>query len=196
MTAHVEIWRPGGGVDLVPLTEARVTVGRAPDNDVCLAPDRRVSSLHAVLESFSDDWLVRDMDSTNGTLLRGERILTQRRLRDGDQLVLGETRLVFRTTAPAEPTQTGPGKPPELTPRERDVLRALCRPLATRSGFVEPASLQDIANELFVTQAAVKQHIGRLYDKFNIEERRRVELANRAIRSGVVSLSDLRPESG
>ena len=58
--------------------------------------------------------------------------------------------------------------PPTLTPRERDVLVALCRPLLARDMFTEPASTRAIADELVITQAAVKQHLANLYDKFGI----------------------------
>lgn len=48
---------------------------------------------------------------------------------------------------------------PSLTTRERDVLVALCRPLLDRDMFTEPASTRAIADELAITQAAVKQHL-------------------------------------
>ena len=80
---------------------------------------------------------------------------------------------------------------PNLTRRERDVLIALCRPAASSEVFVEPASVREIAHELVVTDAAVKQHLQHLYDKFGIAEsepRRRLALAREALRREVVSL--------
>jgi DNA-binding NarL/FixJ family response regulator len=61
--------------------------------------------------------------------------------------------------------------------------------------FAEPASLHDIATVLVVTEAAVEQHLLRLYDKFGIAPgtgSRRSRLANEAVRRGAVSLADLR----
>ena len=81
-----------------------------------------------------------------------------------------------------------------VTPRERDVLLALCRPAATAELFVQPASVREMAQVLDVTDAAVKQHLLNLYAKFGIvggEERRRVALAREALRSGVIGLADL-----
>ena len=51
-----------------------------------------------------------------------------------------------------------------------------------------------MAGELFVTEAAIKQHLQNLYDKFAIpsEGERRVRLANEAIRRGAVTLAMLR----
>ena len=85
--------------------------------------------------------------------------------------------------------------PPELTPRERDVLVALCRPLLARDMFTEPAPTRAIAQELVITQAAVKQHLANLYEKFAIppgDTHRRARLANEALRRGAVSLTELR----
>jgi DNA-binding NarL/FixJ family response regulator len=86
------------------------------------------------------------------------------------------------------------GQLPDVTPRERDVLVALCRPAASPQLFVEPASVREIAATLAVSEAAVKQHLLNLYEKFGIGdggERRRVALARTAIRSGVVAVGEL-----
>lgn len=86
------------------------------------------------------------------------------------------------------------GHLPELTPRERDVVVALCRPATSSELFVEPSSVREIAALLEVSEAAVKQHLLNLYDKFGIvdgDERRRVALARAAIRTGVVGVGDL-----
>lgn len=83
---------------------------------------------------------------------------------------------------------------PALTRRERDVLVELCRPMLGAEAFKEPASTRRIAEALVVSDAAVKQHLLRLYDKFDVyeaAERRRVKLANEAVRRGAVSVADL-----
>jgi hypothetical protein len=78
---------------------------------------------------------------------------------------------------------------PELTRRERDVLVSLCRPLHGDDVVAQPATVKEIAGELVVTEAAVKQHLLHLYDKLGIAqggERRRVALAREAIRLRLV----------
>jgi DNA-binding NarL/FixJ family response regulator len=78
----------------------------------------------------------------------------------------------------------------ELTRRERDVLLALCRPVLDGDVFTEPASVREIAAALVVTEAAVKQHLLHLYDKFGIDDpgtRRRLLLAREAMRRGAHS---------
>jgi DNA-binding NarL/FixJ family response regulator len=137
---------------------------------------------------------VRDLGSRNGTFVNGKRIIGESALHSGDEVLLGRLRLLFR--GPAGGTETAAiAEPPPITPRERDVLRALCRPLLTGDVFTEPASIRAIAAELVVSEAAVKQHLSRLYDKFDVaadSERRRVQLANAAVARGAVRLGDLR----
>ena len=174
----------------------RTTVGKAPENDISLAEDSTASHLHAMLERFPAGWCVSDLGSSNGTWVNGERIWSSRRLRDGDEIRLGQSRLIFREPLSVDGTKTEvEDAPPTLTTRERDVLLALCRPLLDRDMFTEPASTRSIADELVITQAAVKQHLANLYDKFGIppsDSNRRAGLANDALRRGAVSLNQLR----
>jgi pSer/pThr/pTyr-binding forkhead associated (FHA) protein len=177
------------------LAAERSTIGKAAENDVALADDATASHLHAVLERFAAGWCVTDLGSSNGTWVNGERIWASRRLRNGDEIRVGQTRLLFRDPlgVAGAPTEAELA-PPDLTPRERDVLVALCRPLLARDMFTEPASTRAIAEELVITQAAVKQHLANLYDKFGIapeDDHRRARLANEALRRGAVSLTEL-----
>ena len=90
---------------------------------------------------------------------------------------------------------TGDGRRVVLTPRERDVLSALCDPLFGGDPFPQPASTRAIAQSLVVTEAAVKQHLLHLYDKFGIPEgadNRRLRLATEAVRVGIVALDGSR----
>src|SRR3954469_19287833 len=74
----------------------RTTVGKAVENDVALEHDPMASHLHAVLERFEAGWCVTDLGSSNGTWVNGERIWSSNRLRHGDEIRVGQTRLVFR----------------------------------------------------------------------------------------------------
>ena len=79
---------------------------------------------------------------------------------------------------------------PELTRRERDVLAALCRPLTTSGPVLMPATVREIAAELVVTEAAIKQHLLNLYDKFEVPEgagSRRIALARVAVQRGFLA---------
>lgn len=190
--ATLEIWALDG-VRRVEVAR-RMTVGKGAGNDIVL-DDPTVSRLHAALEEFAEGWCVTDVGSSNGTYLNGERIWTQQRLRHGDEIRVGRTRLLFRSSADSAASRTeSEDAPPSLTPRERDVLVVLCRPLLARDLFTEPASIKEIATELFVSEAAVKQHLSNLYDKFAVGDdltHRRTRLANEAIRRGAVTIAGL-----
>lgn len=204
MSCHLEVSKPSGR-ELIPLSGQRVTLGKAAINEVSLAHDETVSRLHAVLENLGFAWSIRDMGSRNGTYLNGEKITAERVLRSGDEVRVGKSRLIFwevrdsgegkldEETVTAQPIE----QPPQLTRRELDVLVVLCRPLVSDDPFPEPASVRRMASELFVTEAAVKQHLQNLYDKFAIpaEGDRRVRLANEALRRGAVTLAQLRDSS-
>jgi len=195
MAGYLEAWKPGP--ELVPLGGDKVTVGKDPENDLVIATDGTVSRLHAVLERIGTGWVLRDLGSRNGTFVNGERLYSERVLRPGDEIRLGQTRLVYRAedAGPAVTMTEAAQPPPALTAREREVLLALCAPLLEGSLFTEPASVRDVAATLVVTEAAVRQHLLRLYEKFGVPdtgERRRVLLANDAISRGAVTVGDLR----
>jgi DNA-binding CsgD family transcriptional regulator len=191
----LELWVHGNRT-LVQLDGTRTTIGSAPDNDVVL-DDRTVSRLHAMLERLPGGWTVRDLGSRNGTFLNGKRISELTVLRPGDRVRLGSAEAIFRGSGsgPVEGGTAPIAPAPELTRREVDVLVALCRPLAERDIFCEPASTKEIADALTVTEDAVKKHLVRLYEKFGIYEgpgSRRTRLANAALSTGAISLSSIK----
>jgi hypothetical protein len=193
VSSYVEVWGRSGR-ELRALGSERMTVGTLESNDVVVDADG-VSRVHAVFERFGDAWCVRDLGSRNGTFVNGGRIIGEQALHSGDEILLGRLRLLFHS-APRGSKTVAIAQPPPLTPRERDVLVALCRPLLTGDAFTEPASIRAIAAELVVSEAAVKQHLSRLYVKFEVSaegERKRVQLANAAVARGAVKLGDLRP---
>jgi DNA-binding CsgD family transcriptional regulator len=199
MAAYLEVWTPAGR-ELVALKAGRLTLGTDRTNDLPLPADPTLSRLHAVLERYGAGWCVRDLDSRNGTFVNGQRVWRERPLRPGDELRVGATRLVYRSDQPAGDAKATQASepPPQLTRREREVLLVLCRTVLAGAAFTEPASIREIADALVVSEAAVKQHLGHLYDKFGIHgggERRRVQLANEALRRGAVTIAGLRQQA-
>ena len=189
-----------GDQAIVALDEfERLTIGRRPGNEIALEWDSEVSRVHAALERVGADWVVADDGlSRNGTWVNGERVTGRRRLRNGDVVAVGATALAF--VAPGEagsqPTATagGPHVGAALSPAQRRVLLALCRPY--RDGaFATPASNQQIADELVVSVDAVKSTLRALFSAFGLEalpqNRKRASLAEVALRSGVIARRDL-----
>jgi DNA-binding NtrC family response regulator len=80
------------GKELV-LQKALVSIGTLPENDLALT-DPTVSRRHAVVEEKSDGYVLRDLDSTNGTLLDGVRV-REGYLAPGAVIRLGQTDISF-----------------------------------------------------------------------------------------------------
>jgi pSer/pThr/pTyr-binding forkhead associated (FHA) protein len=77
----------------VVLGEFVVTVGRMPESTIVLA-DPNVSRNHAEVRPQGDGYVVVDLGSTNGTRVNGVRV-SEQALRDGDEIMFGNTRVVF-----------------------------------------------------------------------------------------------------
>ncbi|MEI7032695.1 DUF1707 and FHA domain-containing protein [Streptomyces pratensis] len=73
-------------------------IGRDPANGLRLNHET-VSRLHAELTAQGARWVLRDLGSTNGTCVNGQRLVGSLPVRDGDQVSFG--RMSFRLTAPA-----------------------------------------------------------------------------------------------
>jgi hypothetical protein len=175
---------------MMPLREDVTTIGRGRSVDVHLA-DPSVSRLHAEIVRRGPYAYVTDLGlSRNGTRVNG-RLVARRVLEEGDVLTFGSARCRVFGIAPEEFTaEVELRRPaaPELTRRELDVVTSLCRPALSDEAFVAPATAREIAADLVVTEAAVKQHLLRLYQKFRIPEgaNRRVRLANEVVALGLV----------
>jgi predicted component of type VI protein secretion system len=183
-------------VGLIP--GAPTTLGRSPECDISLPWDQEVSRLHAELTLLGDQWvLVDDGLSSNGTFIGDERISGRRRLADGDVFRVGATTIAFRhPTARGSGTTRAqqPGTAISVTPAQRRVLIALCRPFRD-STYSTPATNQQIADELVVSVDAVKSNLRALFNAFGVDDlpqnQKRASLALRALRTGVVSRRDL-----
>jgi pSer/pThr/pTyr-binding forkhead associated (FHA) protein len=193
--------RDGDGVQrIVDLGDApeRLTIGRSPSSDVALPWDGEVSRVHASLERLGDEWtLVDDGRSRNGSFIDGARVHGRRRLGDGDLIAVGRTALVFRSPSGRESQRTATSDhpaPPKVSAAQLRVLTALCRPYAAGS-FAVPASNRQIADELVIGLETVKSHMSALVEAFALgdlpQHQKRATLAQRALATGMVSLSDL-----
>ncbi len=73
----------------------KTSLGRHPNNTLRLV-DREVSKEHASIERVGNTFLLRDLNSSNGTFVNGRKV-RELRLRDGDEIALGNSRLVFHS---------------------------------------------------------------------------------------------------
>ena len=195
------VFRDGAGTQrLLALEEERLTVGRDADNELALSWDPEASRLHALLEHLGGSWTVLDDDlSRNGTLVNGARVRGRRRLNDRDTIRFGSTSVLYRDPEQgADETKPAAGgaAAAAVTEAQRRVLVALCRPLLEPGELAKtPPSNPEIAAELTVSVEAVRTHLKTLFKLFEVpglpQNRKRAELARRALESGVVMPRDL-----
>jgi sigma-B regulation protein RsbU (phosphoserine phosphatase) len=91
----------------VPVVARHTLIGRATESDVFLA-DTMLSRRHAEIEQRADGHYLLDLGSTNGTFLNGERVVGERRLRDGDLITMGDSRIRFTETVSTSSAQENP----------------------------------------------------------------------------------------
>ena len=78
----------------IALGRSLLSIGRDPSNDLVL-PDAMVSRRHAVIECRGSQYYLRDCNSSNGSVVNGDRV-EEKSLRDGDLVAIGTARLLFR----------------------------------------------------------------------------------------------------
>ncbi len=200
------VYRDGDGEQRILVVEngtRELWVGRGEAAGLRLDWDAEVSTLHAQIEVVGDECtLLDDGLSRNGSFVGEERTHGRRHLRDGETLRFGRTRVLYRrpggdgrsapeATAIASETPLGA----TISPGQRRVLVALCRPFKDSAAFATPPTNQAIAKELHLSVDAVKTHMRALFEKLELEDlpqnQKRVALAQKALQTGVVGPLEL-----
>lgn len=94
-----ELFLSKNGSNKIAFQKAEVLIGRSPAADLTL-DDITVSTLHARLSYRKQQWWLEDLDSTNGTFLNEERLVSPLVLASGDQLRLGQVELTVSINEP------------------------------------------------------------------------------------------------
>ena len=120
----------------VPLGDGSLRIGRAAENDIVL-DDSSVSTFHAEIHREGENHVLKDLGSTNGVRLNGERV-QEAKLADGDLLRFGNVRGRYQGDAVLpEPVPVAAAEPPaaeaEPAPPPADV-----KPSASRVPDIKP----------------------------------------------------------
>jgi hypothetical protein len=176
----------------------RVTIGRDAEADVSLAGDAEVSRTHALIERVGQEWtFVDDNLSRNGSFINQTRVLGRRRLVDHDRILCGNSELTFRepVVKTGDSTVSSRDLAPvlPLSPMQRKVLIALCRPVQA-SDAATPATNRQIAEEVYLTVDAVKAHLRLLFERYGLAElpqnEKRARLVATVLLSGVLTAKE------
>lgn len=79
---------------IYPLVKDQTQIGRAADNDIVL--DEVYSSrFHATIDFRDGFFYIRDLNTSNGTFVNGNRVIDSVVLNDGDRIKIGNSVLMF-----------------------------------------------------------------------------------------------------
>jgi adenylate cyclase len=118
----------------IPVTGKIVSIGRDPSNDLVLS-DAMVSRRHAILERRGEQFVLRDNASSNGTMVNGDRVVSEQPLRDGDLIAIGSARLLFSAENSAGvPSLAPPAGPLNTQPMPIQPVPSQPPGAASRSG--------------------------------------------------------------
>jgi hypothetical protein len=92
---------PYAGKSVSLPTGKTIVLGRNRDIDLPL-PDLKLSRRHCQISYIDGEALVKDLNSTNGTFLNGERVIESTVLNAFDRLIVGDTEIEFHETERAE----------------------------------------------------------------------------------------------
>ena len=81
-------------VQIFDLDQPVIRIGRVPGMDIQI-DDVSISRRQAEIQQEGDRWVVRDIGSSNGTFVNGERLAGDRPLRAGDEISIGQFSLFF-----------------------------------------------------------------------------------------------------
>ncbi len=129
---------PQGGGDSIPLTRSPLIVGRRDSCDISLQFSN-ISGKHCELTFKDGFWVLRDLDSTNGVKVNGERTL-KKVLHDGDKITIGKRTYTIKFEES--------GRPSDLEDFEDEVGATFQKSLLEKAGLSHPPRKKGPAKSL------------------------------------------------
>lgn len=90
---------PDGQVKTLPLTGARLSVGRSSAAELSFPEDSGLSRQHFAFEPEGEDWTVQDLGSKNGTYVNNIPLKARLVLKPGDRITAGHLSIVYSPDA-------------------------------------------------------------------------------------------------
>jgi pSer/pThr/pTyr-binding forkhead associated (FHA) protein len=131
-----------------------LTIGRHKDNDIVIV-NLGASGHHAKIENLDDTFLLTDLDSTNGSFVNEEPIVTHR-LKDGDVVTIAKHSLVF--TDDEKESETGETE--SLMDKTMVLDTEKHRSMLAKGGATQPNGVQE--KETAATLTFLTGHCGTL----------------------------------
>jgi predicted component of type VI protein secretion system len=123
----------------IPVDKAILFIGRHPDCDVVITRSRMISRKHCALVQINDSLVIRDLGSTNGIRVNGEKVRREVRVKPGDTVTIGDLDYVVKSVKAPEPERRANRE------HHQDARSAGSTPLRVESsGRVAPDYSQEI----------------------------------------------------
>jgi serine phosphatase RsbU (regulator of sigma subunit)/pSer/pThr/pTyr-binding forkhead associated (FHA) protein len=144
---------PDGKSRTVPLDDEPVALGRATSNTLCYPDDVGLSRQHMVFEKTGKIWLVRDLNSKNGTFVHGNRLAAAHVLRPGDRISAGHLNIEFVAVS----ASSGDAQPSTVVFVDSDVVAAVTTTVATSlEGLMGPEQGDPTKTRVFTGNPQVR----------------------------------------
>jgi pSer/pThr/pTyr-binding forkhead associated (FHA) protein len=85
-------------------------IGRTAKSDYALSEDSYLSGQHFAIENDGNDARARDLGSSNGTFVNGERVVSENVLREGDSLTAGGSTFTVHIDSIAQQSKESPSR--------------------------------------------------------------------------------------
>jgi pSer/pThr/pTyr-binding forkhead associated (FHA) protein len=87
----------------IPIDKAIIFIGRHPECDVVITRSRMISRKHCAVVQVNNALVIRDLGSTNGVRINGQKVRGEGRFRVGDRLTVGDLEYVVKAQKTPEP---------------------------------------------------------------------------------------------
>src|SRR5687767_2388404 len=105
------VYRGGQLIRTETLSQDIIKVGKLSSSHLRIDDDESVSRMHAVIEvTGPDEIYIIDLGSTRGTLVNGQKV-NKCKVQSGDEVTLGDTKIVVTVGAAATAGAAAPGRP-------------------------------------------------------------------------------------
>ena len=126
-----------------PFDKDGMTIGRKPENDIQI-DNLAVSSHHARVDKTGSDFILTDLQSTNGTFIKDKKVVTHK-LKHGDNIVIGKHVLLFLASDKGQPDAAVADEPMDMdktmlldTAKQRELLAK------AKAGGAKPAAEEKV----------------------------------------------------
>jgi hypothetical protein len=112
-----------------------LSIGRTPDNTISFPDDSNISRNHVEINRAGEDYFLKDLGSSNGTLINGIRVTGVQKLNNGDFIIVGNSKsVIFNLVDDAveqddetadEDGEAAEPSAPEPTPEEKKKNRTM-----------------------------------------------------------------------